>query len=735
MTPTTALASSRREFLKSTGAVIVTFAWPTSLGAQPARETSAAGVDAWLAVATDGAVTLFTGKVEIGTGVSTALAQIVAEELDVRVGRVGVIQGDTERTPNQGYTAGSKTIQQGGPPIRQAAAEARRTLLGLAAARLGVTPEQLTVDDGVVALRGDAARRVTYAELIGGRRFERAVSAPATTKRPSEYRVVGTSVARVDIPGKVTGAPSYVHDLRLPGVLHARVVRPPAVGATVESIDESSVRDVPGHVRVVQEGNFIGVVAEREEQAIRAAQALKVTWHESATLPDIADLHREIRAARTTDKTVSSRGDTTAGFASAARTVAATYEWPFQMHASMGPSCSVADVTDERATIWCSSQGVFGLRGSLAKLLNRPAERIHLVFAEGAGCYGHNGADDVAADAALLSRAVGRPVRVQWMRHDEHAWEPKGPAMVMQARGAVDGNGRAVAWEYEVWSPTHSTRPRGDAGETLAGQLQGLPIKVPFIGGDRNARHGYEIDNERVVIHWLADMPLRVSALRGLGAPQNTFANESFIDELAAVAGADPVDFRLRHLRDQRAIDVVRAAASLASWQPRIGAAALAENPIARGRGFAYAQYENENAYAAMVADVEVDRRTGAIRVRRVFVAHDCGLIVNPDGVRNQIEGNVVQTISRTLKEEVRFDRRRVTSLDWQSYPLLRFSEVPDAIEITLIDRRDQPSVGAGEPAACPVPAAIANAVFAATGVRLRRVPFTPERVKGALHT
>ena len=735
MTPTTALGWSRREFLKSAGAVIVAFAWPTPLSAQAPRDVTPGGLDAWLAIAADGAVTLFTGKVEIGTGVSTALAQIVAEELDARVERVGVIQGDTERTPNQGYTAGSKTIQQGGPPIRQAAAEARRTLLGLAAARLGVTPEQLTVDDGVVALRGDAARRVTYAELIGGRRFERAVSAPATTKRPSEYRVVGTSVARVDIPGKVTGAPSYVHDLRLPGMLHARVVRPPAVGATVESIDESSVRDVPGHVRVVREGNFIGVVAEREEQAIRAAQALKVTWHESATLPDIADLHREIRAARTTDKTVSSRGDITAGFAGAARTVAATYEWPFQMHASMGPSCSVADVIDERATIWCSSQGVFGLRGSLAKLLNRPAERIHLVFAEGAGCYGHNGADDVAADAALLSRAVGRPVRVQWMRHDEHAWEPKGPAMVMQARGAVDGNGRAVAWEYEVWSPTHSTRPRGDAGETLAGQLQGLPIKVPFIGGDRNARHGYEIDNERVVIHWLADMPLRVSALRGLGAPQNTFANESFIDELAAVAGADPVDFRLRHLRDQRAIDVVRAAASLASWQPRIGAAALAENPIARGRGFAYAQYENENAYAAMVADVEVDRRTGAIRVRRVFVAHDCGLIVNPDGVRNQIEGNVVQTISRTLKEEVRFDRRRVTSLDWQSYPLLRFSEVPDAIEITLIDRRDQPSVGAGEPAACPVPAAIANAVFAATGVRLRRVPFTPERVKGALHT
>src|SRR5213594_1450797 len=342
MTPTIALASSRREFLKSAGAVIVAFAWPTPLSAQAPRDVTPGGLDAWLAIAADGAVTLFTGKVEIGTGVSTALAQIVAEELDVRVERVGVIQGDTERTPNQGYTAGSKTIQQGGPPIRQAAAEARRTLLGLAAARLGVTPEQLTVDDGVVALRGDAAQRVMYAELIGGRRFERAVSAPATTKRPSEYRVVGTSVARVDIPGKVTGAPSYVHDLRLPGMLHARVVRPPAVGATVESIDESSVRDVPGHVRVVREGNFIGVVAEREEQAIRAGQALTLAWKESPRLPEMTELYREMRAAHTTDKTLSSRGDAAAAFAATARTVSATYEWPLQMHASMGPSCSVA---------------------------------------------------------------------------------------------------------------------------------------------------------------------------------------------------------------------------------------------------------------------------------------------------------------------------------------------------------------------------------------------------------
>jgi len=729
---------SRREFLKSSGALIITFGWPASLGAQPPGATAAAGargLDAWLAVGADGAVTLFTGKVELGTGVATALSQIVAEELDVRVERVSVIQGDTERTPDQGYTVGSKTIQQGGPPIRQAAADARRTLLSLAAARLSVAPEQLAIDAGTVSVNGDGSRRVTFAELIGGRRFERAVDKTAAAKRPSEYRVVGKPVARVDIPGKVTGAASYVHDLRLPGMLHGRVVRPPTIGATVERIDESSLADAPGNVRIVREGNFVGVVAEREEQAIRAAQSLKIAWNESPRLPDMTELYRELRAAHTTDKALSSRGDVAAALAGASKTITAAYEWPFQMHASMGPSCAVAHVTDERATVWCASQGVFGLRDSLARLLKRPAERVHLIFAEAAGCYGHNGADDVAADAALLSRAVGRPVRVQWMRHDEHGWEPKGPAMVMQARGGLDSGGGVVAWEYDVWTPTHSTRPRAEAGNTLAGQLMGLPIKAGLTGGDRNARHGYEFPAERVTVHWLAESPLRVSALRGLGAPQNTFANESFVDELAAAGGVDPVEFRLRHLRDPRAIEVVRAVAKFAAWQPRKAPEARGQNGVARGRGFAYAQYENENAYAAMVADVEVDRRTGAIRVRRVFVAHDCGLIVNPDGVRNQIEGNVVQTLSRTLKEEVRFDRGRVTSLDWQSYPLLRFSEVPEAIEIALIDRPDRPSVGAGEPAACPVPAAVANAVFDATGARLRRVPFTLERVKAALQT
>jgi CO/xanthine dehydrogenase Mo-binding subunit len=394
----------------------------------------------------------------------------------------------------------------------------------------------------------------------------------------------------------------------------------------------------------------------------------------------------------------------------------------------------VADVRRDEATIWCASQGVFGLRASLAQLLKLPPERVRVIFAESAGCYGHNGADDAAADAALLSQAAGRPVRVQWMRHDEHGWEPKGVPMVMDVRGGVDARGAVVAWDYAVWSATHSTRPVAHAGNLLAGQLVGLTPKAVPIGGDRNARHGYVFPNSRVVIHWLPGVPLRVSSLRGLGAPQNSFANESFMDELAAAAGADPVEFRLRHLKEPRAVAVVEAAARLAGWQPRPSPRpAAAGGTVATGRGVAYAQYENAQAYVAMVADVEVNRRTGAVRVTKAFVAHDCGLVINPDGVRNQVEGNVLQTISRTLKEEVQFDRSRVTSLDWRGYPILTFAEAPDDVVITLIDRPEERSMGAGEPAACPVPAAVANAVYDATGARLRRVPLTPERVKAAL--
>jgi CO/xanthine dehydrogenase Mo-binding subunit len=703
--------------------------------AAPGQAIPPGQIDAWLAVAPDGGVTLYTGKVELGTGVATALAQIAAEELDVAVARITVVQGDTARTPDQGVTAGSKTVQRGAPVIRQAAADARYTLRLLASVRLSTSVDQLVTRDGVVSVVDDPSRRVTYGELVGGRRFSRPVTRDFQTKPRSAYRVVGTAVPRLDIPAKVTGAAAFVQDLRVPGMLHGRVVRPRTLGARVGGIDEASVRGLAGFVKVVRQGDFVGVVCEREEQAIAAARALKVDWRGGTRLPPMADLHETLRKLPGSPRVVVNRGDVDGVLGAAAAPLQAEYRWPFQMHASIGPSCGVADVRGGGATVWTASQSVFELRGAVAGLLALPPERVRVIFAEGAGCYGHNGADDAAADAAMLSRAVGRPVRVQWMRHDEHGYEPKGPAMVMRVRGALDAGRGVAAWDYAVWTPSHVRRPGNRAGNLLAGEETGAPEPVARMGGgDRNAQHGYTFPADRVVVHQLERSPLRASALRGLGAPQNTFANESFLDELAAAAGADPVAFRVRHLKDPRAVAVVEAAARAAAWTPRPSPAPSARGATrARGRGIAYCQYENEHAYVAVVAEVEVDRAAGAIRVRRVMVAHDCGLVINPDGVRNQIEGNVLQAISRTLKEAVAFDAAGVTSLDWSGYPILTFPEVPDAVEIVLLEGRDHSPLGAGEPATCPVPAAIANAVFDATGARLRAVPFTPDRVREEL--
>jgi len=743
---------SRRALLQSAGALIVAFALPAHGRAQTPRvgedqpmlpgQTAAPGqavppgqIDAWIAVAPDSGVTLFTGKVELGTGVSTALAQIVAEELDVDVSRVSVVQGDTARTPDQGATVGSKTLQRGASAIRQAAADARYTLRLLASVRLATSADQLVTRDGVASVAGDPSRSVSYGELLGGRRFNRPVTRDFQTKSREDYRVVGTSAPRLDIPGKVAGRWDYVHDVRLPGMRHGRVVRPRAVGARVAAVDDTAARAVPGFIQTVRQGDFVGVVCEREEQAVAAARALVVTWRGGSRLPAPADLHDALRRAPATTRVLVNRGDVDGTLRGAGGALEAEYRWPFQMHASIGPSCGVADVRATEATIWTGSQGVFELRGALAGLLGLPPERVRVIFAEASGCYGHNGADDAAADAAVLSRAVGRPVRVQWTRADEHGHEPKGPAMLMRVRGALDAQQSVAAWDYAVWTPTHSRRPGGRSGNLLAGEEMGVPEPPPSaVGGERNAQHGYAFGANRVVLHALERAPLRVSALRGLGAPQNTFANESFIDELAAAAGADPLGFRLRHLSDPRAAAVLEAAARAAGWQARPSPAPGARTTaLARGRGIAYCQYEGEHAYVATVAEVEVDRATGAIRVRRVTVGHDCGLIVNPDGVRNQIEGNVLQAISRTLKESVAFDAAGVTALDWAAYPILTFPEVPDSVEIVLIDRKDKPPLGAGEPATCPIPAAIANAVFDATGARLRTVPFTPARVREEL--
>lgn len=683
----------------------------------PSRE-----LDDWLAIEPDGAITVFSGKVELGTGVRTALAQIVAEELDVPLTSVRMVMGDTARTPNEGYTAGSKTIQMGGAILRDAAAEARQALLEMAASRLGAGPDGLLARDGAIVVRDDLDRRVTYAELIGGKRFARSISGTAPRKHPSEYHIVGTAAPRLDLPPKFTGQPSFVHNLRLPGMLHGRVVRPPSPGATLISLDERSVRDA----RIVRLGSFVGVVAEREEQAIQAAGQVRATWRETTHLPPMAHLFESLRESLATDQIITQQGEVEAALERATMRLHATYRLPFQAHASIGPSCSVAAFDESGVTVWCNTQGVYPLRGALAELLEMPVEQVRVIYMEGAGCYGQNGSDDVAADAVVLARSAGRPVRVQWSREDEFAWEPKTPAMLVEVRGGLDEAGEISAWDYATWSPSHANRPRRGI-DLIAGQLISGQAASPsgfFLGGDRNAPTNYALPNSRVTMHWLTHMPLRSSSMRTLGGAANTFANESFVDELAAAAEADPLAFRLRHLEDTRARDVLAAAARQAGWGEPL--------PPGEGRGIAFARYENHEAYVATVAHVHVDGTTGAVRVRRMVVAHDCGLIINPDGVRNQIEGNVIQSLSRTLKEEVRFDATHVTSLDWEAYPLLTFSEVPE-VEIVLLNRPDQPAVGAGEPATVTTAAAVANAIYAATGARLRQVPFTPERVRAAL--
>lgn len=676
-------------------------------------------VDDWIAIQPDGTVTVFSGKVELGTGVKTALAQIVAEELDVPFERVQMVMGDTALTPDEGYTAGSTTIQVGGFALRQASAEARQALLEMASDRLDAAIDELTVRDGVIRVSHHPDRTITYAELLGGKKFQRRITLKAPLKRPEEYRIVGQPIPRVDLPRKISGAASFIHDVRLPGMLHARVVRPPSPGAKLVSIDEGSV---PG-VRVVHLGNFVGVVAEREEQAVRAAQQLKVTWRETAHWPKQADLYIYIRSQPATDNVLVEEGKVDAAFKRAATRLTATYAQPFQAHASIGPSCAVADVQAERAVIWSNSQGVHPLRGAIAELLKMPPEQVQIIHTEGAGSYGHNGSDDAAADAAILSQAVGQPVRVQWSRRDEFTWEPYAPAMVMEVSGGLDRQGQVIAWEYEVWTPSHTNRPRGK-NQLLAGQLiYGGRSSRPqwFGGGDRNAPTNYDFANQRVVAHWLAGLPLRISSMRTLGGAANTFANESFMDELAAAARIDPLEFRLRHLTDPRAVAVLQAAAQQAGWGTPL--------PAGVGRGLAFAQYENEVAYVATVAQVHVDALSGATRVQRIVTAHDCGLIINPDGLRNQIEGNVLQSLSRALYEEVTFDASHITSVDWDTYPILKFSDVPD-VDVVLINHPDQRAVGAGEPATITTAPAIANAIFHATGARIRQIPFTPQRVK-----
>ena len=690
-------------------------------------------LDDWLAIEPDGTVLAYSGKVELGTGVCTALAQIVAEELDVPFERVRMVMGDTARTPDEGYTAGSMTIQTSGTALRQAAAEARRILLEMASERLDANLDELVVQDGVISVAQRPERNISYAELMGEKLFNHEVTGGAPQKPPNAYRVVGESIPRLDLTAKITGQPSFIQDLRLPGMLHARVVRPPGPGAKLLSVDERSIADLPGLVKLFQRGNYIGIVAEREEQAVLAAKQLKVAWQEAPAFPPMQDLYAFLQAQPTDDVVLIEQGDVEAALGRAARQLHTTYYQPYHAHASIGPSCAVADVRDDQITVWASTPGPYPLRNALAQLLDVPIEKIHLIHVEGAGSYGQNGSDDVAADAVILSRAVGKPVRVQWSREDEFVWEPKAPAMVMDVRGGLDAQGNVVAWDYQVWSPSHVARPRF-AGQLLAAQLlsgQGdMPPRFSF-GAERNAPTNYAFPVQRVKIHWLARSPLRASSFRSLGGAENTFANESFMDELAAAAGVDALEFRMRYLKDPRLRAVLQAAAEKAGWKTRHSPSAK-QAGLAEGRGVAFARYENDQAIVACIAFVQVDTESGVIQVKRIVVAHDCGLIINPDGLKNQIEGNVIQSLSRALKEEVRFDEKRIQSVDWDTYPILKFSEVPE-IETVLINRPDQPALGAGEPSTVTTAAAVANAIYDAVGVRLRQIPFIPERVVEAM--
>src|SRR5690349_20420642 len=696
---------------------------------RPASPVEAIKFETFIRITADGSVSAYNGHVDLGTGIRTALGQIVAEELDVSFARVVVVLGDTSLVPNQGATIASETIQITAVLLRNAAAQARQFLVARAAARLELPIEDLIVEDGLV--RGKDNRSVSYGELIAGETIQLELADDVPVKPTSAYTIVGQSVPRVDLPAKATGELVYVHDMRVPGLLHGRVVRPPYAGVDVGDfignslivVDETSVRDIPGLVAVVRIGDFVGVVAEREENAIKAAAQLKVIWKPVPTLPDLKDIETALRANPSTPRTLIDKGNVDAAIAGAAKPMPRTYIWPYQMHASIGPSCAVADYQEDLTRVWSGTQNPHHLRTELARLIHRREAEIEVIRMEAAGCYGRNCADDVSADAVLLSRAVGRPVRVQLRREQEHAWEPKGTAQLMDVNGGVAG--------YDF-----ATRYPSNGAPTLALLLTGTIPHTPaiFEMGDRTAIPPYDYENLRVVAN---DMPpiVRASWLRGVSALPNTFAHESWIDECASEAGVDPIEYRLRYLKDKRAVDLVNAVAERAGWKPRPMRQELeAEGDIVRGRGFAYALYVHSKfpgygaAWSAWIADVAVNKATGDVSVTRVVAGQDSGLMINPEGVRHQIEGNVIQSTSRALMEEIPFERTTVAAREWGAYPIIKFPDVPK-IDVLMLPRQDQPPLGVGESASVPSAAAIANAIFDATGVRFRDPPFTPERI------
>jgi CO/xanthine dehydrogenase Mo-binding subunit len=724
--------------LKGGGSLVVSFALLPGADSAVAQGAAAAAkpvglneVDSFLSIDARGQCTVYSGKVDLGTGVTTALRQIAAEQLDLPVSRINLVQGDTALTPDQGKTWGSLTIQVGGVQIRNAAVLARNALLDEAAKRLGVDRASLSVADGVVTGGG---KRVTYAQLIGGKSFSLKVdhTKPPAPKDPKTHKVVGKPVRRIDIPAKIMARFTYMQDFRVPGMLHGRVVYPPAMGAKLESVDESSIKGIRT-AKVIRQGNFLAVVADNEWAAIKGARQLKANWSSWQGLPEQAKLYEHVRATKIAkDEETSKVGNSAEALSKAAKKLNATYDFAIHTHGSIGPSCAVAEFKDGKLTSWSASQATHDLRKQLAQMFAMPLQDVRCIYYEGSGCYGRNGHEDAAGDAALLAKLTGKPVRVQWSREDEHGWDPKGPPTLIDIRGGLDASNNVAAWESEFFVPQSVG---GFNIPLIAATLAGMPQDQHLAPGNiiRNSDIPYKFPNIRTVCHRRDSTPSTPTRIRTTGRRQKTYANECFMDELAAAAGADPIDFRLKYIEpaDKRGLEVMDRLVKLAKWEKRPSPQAARGGEIARGRGVSYVKYELVRTYVGVVAEVEVNRTTGVIRVPKFYVVHDCGQIINPDGLKNQLEGNVIQTVSRTLLEELKFDRSTVTSRDWASYPILRFPDVPDIV-MDLIDRPESPPWGAGEPAAAVVPSAISNAVFDAIGIRLRSIPYTPEKVKAA---
>jgi CO/xanthine dehydrogenase Mo-binding subunit len=765
--------TSRRGFFRGVGILVVGFSVASDsrkVAAQnpinPTGLVDSTQVDSWLTIAQDGSVTVYSGKCEFGQGFQTVQYQLIAEELAVPMNQISLIFCDTGFTPDQGITSGSQShIAEFGPGgLRAALVTARGALFSLAAQQLDTTVDQLDVQDGIIYLKSDPSQQASYGQLLEGKRFSLAVENSTAPKDPRTYTILGTSVPRIDLPSKATGQFVYVHHIRLPGMLHGRVVRPPTVGAKVVNVEQGLVASLPGNVRVVVKQDFVGVVADKQWFALQAAQQLNVTWSAGDKLPNQAGLYDWMRQQPSADTLVADSGDVDQIMGRAASTLKSTYLYPYQMHGSVGSSCAVADVRgtgpNAYAKIWTASQGVYPLRDSVAQVLGIPNANVRVIYVEGAGCYGLNGADTVCYDAALLSQAVGNPVRVQYTRKDEMTGaEHFGPAHVTDLRAGLDSNGQIITWDFQGWSLSKGNRPNAaNPGNIITGALVGFPTPVPApaaavpprsFSNNSNAAAAYltgcvggcggtgNITSERVLNHTIVS-PFFTGPLRSPDRLQNTFANESFMDELAAFVRSDPVAYRVRHLNDSRLIDALNGAASAYQWDSRPSPKpGNAKAGVVTGRGIACVLYEGNNGYCALVAEVQVDQDSGVIKVTRFVASQDSGAISNPNGLQNQMEGGALQGMSRALYEEVRWDDQSgtITSVDWRTYPVFHFGQPLPAVQTVLINRPDQPPLGAGECVITLVAAAIGNAVFDATGARLRHVPFTPDRVLAALET